>query len=137
MAIVSLLLIIATVVEGGTSTTSPALISVEFDAIADLCSAESPSESIRSRSKMECVSACQSNAMSKSSSCSAVNYRPETRMCELFNEQPMNFTAQQRNCIYVQVRYFTRLLSALIPSALALARYGTVRYGIRYGTYLD
>ena len=68
-----------------------------------LCATSTPSEVFNSRSQIECVEACQHRAI-VTPSCEAVNYCPKAGICQLFYQQAMSYSAQQQDCILIEVR---------------------------------
>lgn len=81
-----------------------AFVDEKFVTIENLCSTSTPLQSVKCRSKVECASICQSVVTALSSPCDAVNYRPTTKLCELYNIIPTSFVSEYGNCIYMQVR---------------------------------
>ena len=68
-----------------------------------LCATSTPFEVFQSRSQMECVEACQHRAI-MAPPCEAVNYCPKAGICQLFYQQVMSYSAQQQDCILIEVR---------------------------------
>jgi len=81
-----------------------------------LCATSAPTKTVAADIKLLCLDACLRHASCED----GFNYHEETKLCEMYSDQPTNYQVQP-NCSYVKVR--RRLIRCLYLADIRLQSY--------------